>query len=823
MAGNWNPLAPAGLGLEWEATREYLMPVAKSVAPFGQRLRSTAAQTVTGLRMRATVDSAVSQPLMTLVDVYPEASIIAGAVTTAYYLPSGDITAGSDIGAGDWERVGGATTNLYLSIDDMPSVPPADSDYIGVNNGIGTPSGYNVHVGSGAHPLTSRILRLSIVAVHKTNPSPDNGNLPFQYRLWYVPTTTTYTPPNAAFSVNAYGGMVTIDCGEINPVTMLPWSPADVREFAVGGDWGLRVESVGNANTNPIVWAMALKVEYVTENRAAIGTWERDPAVGDYVDTDALVSLNTGTGVLAANWAKPSSGDFVYVWRAAHAPMVTGSDVLADDVLWHAAGADLAPVLDAQYPPVSGMAGAVVPVSETGRVASAFAGDLKRAAVLGIEISGPAFSDDSQPYELGLAQLLGVTSADANGVAQRLRQSSGGPLSYLGVRFLVVPPATGSTTLTVTVNRVSDGVQMGGSLVLTAAAVRALTSLGGTDAKRVEGFLSSGATLVSGTQYELRFVASGSDVWYLLAPESHTSLAGNTYAGSTDSAREGGSTYTDRDIEAVLLVQPSAPAGFGAAVDPEDLYAEPAHGCRPRSYNVVDLTWTPTALGSAFLRYEVERQDPDTSAWHLVATIDTEATATWSDEEMPRNRGVSYRLRVIATTLAFSDWATAGPVIAETEGAELILTSNHRPDLRVVMNYDPDAAFDFPDGDADELYPIHGGDGYLVFSDPEDRGVATQYRMVVFHADASKVRPSDGAGNLIGHKAMWEPLRRITRALFRDDGSGTIPYVAVCDLYGNVTYAYVKLGTGRNRQPADRYHVDLTATPLQAYPTPTDV
>ena len=91
-------------------------------------------------------------------------------------------------------------------------------------------------------------------------------------------------------------------------------------------------------------------------------------------------------------------------------------------------------------------------------------------------------------------------------LGQRVTPASG--QTYLGVRFVVSPPATGNPTLTVTVNRVSDSVQMGGTFTITADAVRALPA-GIAGWRYVTGFLSSGAALIAGTAYEIRVTTIG--------------------------------------------------------------------------------------------------------------------------------------------------------------------------------------------------------------------------------------------------------------------------------------------------------------------------
>ena len=148
---------------------------------------------------------------------------------------------------------------------------------------------------------------------------------------------------------------------------------------------------------------------------------------------------------------------------------------------------------------------------------------------------------------------------------------------------------------------------------------------------------------------------------------------------------------------------------------------------------------------------------------------------------------MKYRARVVATTAAFSDWVETTWVQAESYGAELIFTSNGRPDLTVVVDYEPEVGTDFPDHEDDEVVPIYGGDRALVFINPRDRGLEKSYRLIVSAAH----RPCDDYGRPLPDDKVWEPLRNITRAV-------DIAYVCVLDASGNRAFVHVTLSRGQH-------------------------
>lgn len=795
MANNWGPHAPGALGLEWWPTFGGTQPIAQNTAGFVQQLRSTVAETIGALRLAVASDPANASPFFMLVDVIEagdEFPVAPGAHSTVSYAPNLD----EDIG--NWLTNAAGAVNLWARIDDPVTYPPTGTDYIRHRNA--TASAYRCSVGSAAFPLAARVLRLSVESVI----SLDTAGSDFTPRLvgftlYHDPSSTTYQIPGNTYTATAFtpNKVLSISCGEVNPLTERPWSAADVREFD-NGDWQLRVNtSGGSATGGAAVHSLSLKVEYIpTDNRAAVGIYNRPAgALPLVIETDEVVQPD-GAGDWAVNWTKPVTGDFLFIPRWGRASMVELGATPGNDLGWYTGYQDLGPggnPAGVSFPVVPGMVGDVITPTSVGLMSEAFDGSSRRAARLVLRTTAPADSNDSQPYLNRFDSTLFRTVHSAQTIGQRITPNSS--QSYLGVRFVVQPPTTGDTVLTARVHRVSDDAAMSGPFTITASEARALPDIGG-GLRYVEGFFDSAGALVSGTQYEARLStnAVSPSGWVVILPfasgASGPTYAGGSGTGSGDSARLNGlagSSLTDQDAMITLLIQPTAPAAAEALVMKRTL-AGGGMLCTPEAVDHIVVEWTATTLASAFDRYEVERLDDDgTGEWRSVAVVTSAETENrFADWETPRGLAVKYRVRVVANTAAFSAWTETQWAKAEAYGAELIFTSNARPDLTVVVDYEPEVATEFPDHDDDEVVPVYGADFALTFINPRDRGIINTYRLIIHAAG----RPCDDYGRPLPDNDVWDPIRAITRAV-------DIPYVVVLDATGNRELCHVTLGRGQ--------------------------
>ncbi len=804
---NWNPHATTSLGQEWFPTIPKSYPIARSQPSLAFQLRSLAAETIGALRLGVGSNPAVTDRIFTIVDIYQTGQEVPGPVLVAEYPPNNDQT------IGNWTTDSGGVVNLFASIDDAVVYPPspAPGDYIRHLSGSATP--YRCDVASAGFPATARVLRVTIIAVIGMVAFGSNAFV--EFTLFHAPSSTVYAPPGNIIYTNGLTPpfVIAIDCGEINPQTLLPWTPADIQSFD-SGTWHMRVLSAGTGGNGPIVTSMALRVSYLnTENRVAAATWRRPAgAVTSPVATDALVTLPSG----AANWAKADATDYLYVPRAARDILVSGSAPVANDITWLAAQQDLGasgspPGLS--YPPPTGMASSVLTTDTHGLVTSPFVGELVVAPRIVLRTTAPADSADSQPYVRDSSTTVERQLTAAQQVGQRL--TSGATANYQLVRFVVAPPTdtTINPTLTVRIRRVSDSVQFGSDLIFTADQIRALGEITGSGGFRyVQGVLSTVAALVSGTQYEIQLIVSAG-TWKSLMPAG-TGAGGVTFGGTTDFARlgtiAGGSSLTEQDMAIVLLQQPTAPATNVATVIAEPMDLDGCF-CSAKDVDQIVVDWAATALGGSWARYEIERQADGGDGFHPVWQITSaEALSVWTDREPPMDRPVQYRVRVVSTASAFSGWRYSDWVTAASRGPEMVFTSNHAPALQVVYERQPGTGFEFIDHQSDTLYRIQGADYQVAFIDPRRHGTRQTFSVIANFAR----QPSDNLARLLNMDDVWEPLVAITRAV-----GTTIPYVCVRQRNGAVLYAHVELANGREDQPGNRYIVDAVCTRVAKVPT----
>lgn len=805
-----NPSYPAAIGHEWMPSVARAFAIAQGQPAPVSRIRSLAAENIGGIRFAVGSTPSVTSRAFVVWDIYEEGDEAFQTVEVQEPAPILDEV------IGNWTTNAGGVVNLFARIDDAVVYPPIGTDYI--RQIVGGASAYRCSVDSSGFPAGARVLRVSVACVIGLVALGSSAFV--EIGLYHEPTATPYTPPGGIIYTN---GLIPnapqyINCGEINPVTLLPWTPADIASFD-SGDWHLRFVGAGTGANGPIVTAAALRVSYLaTENRVAVATWRRPAgAVAQVVNSDALVPMPAGTGA----WAAANAQNYLYVPRIASDRLVGGDAPVANDITLLAAQQDLGalgnPAGLVAAPYAGPVAMALRSYDTHGQLSAPFTADLVAAPRIVLRTTAPADSASSLPYVRDSSATVVRPLHSGQQVGQRYTTSTG-PRTYLGVRALVKPPVSADGTLTVRVLRVSDSVQFGGTLVVTADEVRALPEIVGSGGFRyLEGFLSSGAVLATATQYEAQMIVTtpSTDPWSVLALNA-TGAGGQSFGGTTDFARlgtiAGGSSLTEQDLVLILLEQPAAPATAVATVR-----AQPQDGdgcwCSIKEVDQVEVDWATTALTSSFARYEIEREIDDGrgAGFELVWTITAEATSIWWDYEAPMDRASRYRVRVVSTASAFSDWTETDWVVPRSRGPEVVFTSNHSPGLQVVYEHDPSTDFDFLDHETDELLPIYGADYQVAFIDPNDRGVAETLGLVVNFGR----QPSDNLARPLNMADVFRPLRAITRA------AGTeIPYVCVKHSSGVVLYASVRLGRGRRQMPGQRWTVPATITPVTGVPIP---
>lgn len=807
---NWNPNADV-LGNEWMATRGHTHGVYSGEAGREQRLPSTVAETINSIKLSATINPNLRAETYTVLDVIPEGAEDQPLFTGVWLPPTSDVSINS------WRTNTGGATNLFQTLDDDTNLwgwsgAPANADWI--ENGVGF-NIYECQVGAtdfhtGGSLVNSRIGWVAVSAIL-------GANTGFRkMRVAIVINGVEYRPGGGGdVDVHAFGAVNNFEYGELNPATLKPWLPADIAQFRPGGNSKIRLNSWESSFLHfPKIYAVALTVFYLpTENRVAAGVWKRPLAIaGDQlinVTTNSLISLPSG----AAGWSKPSGTNHLYLWRQAATPALYGA-VNANDVRWNGIFQDLGSVgqpagivypLTASGtvpPPSTVLASQMVTYDHLGRQSDVFVGDNEAAYGIALVRSDAAISVDSQPYRLDVSDLESVTSTQKLGQ----RVVPGSSLSWIGVRLMLIPPASGDPTLTVAVHRVSDGVQMGGTFTITAATARALPSAEGW--RYITGFLSSGASLVSGTAYEIRLTSTAGGDW--LAAVLDSSLGSTaSFGGSTSGAFIGSTHFPDRELVVTMTRQPDPPTGAGAAITNvavttfSDVAITVPH---------VAVSWTAPAsgMGAGFARYEIERQVAS-GAWQLVAKVINAGVLAWTDRTAPRNMAASYRIRAVGIDGRFSAWATSAPVTPTETRPMLVLASNHRTDLyfvhlhEIVNSGDGETVYPILSTGGDETYKIHGADYQVVFIEAEDRGVGWRTRV--------SLRQTTSA---VKGMARFDALVDLTRAL-------DIPYVCAVDHQGNHILGHVAVNEGVQTQPDYGYTAQLVITPTHTAPVAVEV
>lgn len=601
---DWNPNFPAVLGPEWLPTVGSTARVREPHPGWMQRFHSTTAETIDHVRLGAALTPAERARVWTLAEIIPTNGLTPDEPTVVNLFPTG-----TDI-FGTWRTLTGSSSNLHGQL-----TGPLEWPGPVMNTGIRDTTGFATYrawvdaadFGSGGQYQNARICRVAVVAVAA---AAGGGFRPFLIELQRE--STVFSPGGGSvIQLHGFGAVWTRTWGELNPSAGRPWLPSDIADFGNNGPWTVRVRSLqASAANRPTVYALALQVTLLpVENRSAVAVWHRPEQVGagfQPVETQPFISLPDG----GSGWAKPANEDLVLWWRQARAPSMHQDSVVASDVRWMLSEQDLGPggtppgpvypLTDSGWPPAPDgvLAGDSVGYDGMGLPTAEFQPRMRRAAAFALVDDGDDVSPDSQPYQMGLLDLVDLTPGQR--VGQLVTPTA--PVTLLTARMVVIPsPLPGGGTLTIAVHRVSDGVRMGGVLAVGIGVIRNLPR--GTGGLRyVEGHLTQPAELEQGVQYEIRASVSFGQ-WMAFMPNAD---AGPDQAFG-DGALIGGTLHPNRTLLVNLLAQPDPPRDLTA-----DIIAVPTTNrpCSVPSVEHVEVTWdTPEVpLGQGFARYDLERQ-----------------------------------------------------------------------------------------------------------------------------------------------------------------------------------------------------------------------
>lgn len=191
------------------------------------------------------------------------------------------------------------------------------------------------------------------------------------------------------------------------------------------------------------------------------------------------------------------------------------------------------------------------------------------------------------------------------------------------------------------------------------------------------------------------------------------------------------------------------------------------------------ITWTATALGALFSRYEIQRND--TGTYVDIAYIATEATVRFDDYEARRNTSTQYRMRVLRTDGSYSAYTTPSAGVNDYEvGCTLCFTTNElAPANYVEANDEPPRKYNFPE--RSQTLEMYGRNNAVSFTATEAEGDDFTVRLLLYGTfDDTDGTVTAATAALIGRNA-FEAIRALSRA--------NCSYVCVLDSDGNRWYS----------------------------------
>lgn len=762
---NWNP-DPTVLGLQLRpdaAGLEVIETMGKGVRT---RLASSVAETVNTVVINTPFGNATNDAIVAC-DIYPSADT---AVRTGQqffqYVPNGDVLNTT------WQKnPGGATTNLWQNVDEDPVNPNLDDSIIEPTRVVGRSIRFNVNSAgfNSAKRIVNVSLRLRIFggAVRAS--------------LVHVPSNVRTATLSTGSNMTSSPRLVDLNFGEICPWTNRPWRAADIQAF---DDPAVACVAIARDDTSgglvvPQIYACAIRVECWDEKRVAYGV-----ATPNSADTVSFGIVKVADGT--TGWAKPASGTFDFVVRPVRGMIDAPKPYVR--MGW----------VEGEMPAGSGLFGSSV-ASVMGNGLVNTTGTLRptrhTALVLGL---ASGFSVDGNEY------------ATLSEFAPSMKQILVPPANqtYGAVAAIVKPPADVNTmqVLTFTVRRSSDNVVMGAGVTMTRAELTRFGERLRNGWWLIHRVLGAPAVLVGGTSYRIE-VTGGAD-WRVATPTGKNEHGQAGYGGTAEYVDWFGQTGA-RDAAMTLATVPATLTGLAANAVAQPMVT-PATDC-PTFDQVpfARITWDGSGLGAAFARYEVERFDPVTNAWHLIAAPTDISVTMVDDHEARFGVETSYRVRQVRQDGTPSAWAGSVGTVALTldpgEGVcGLWFSVNERPSLNLaymdVYGSTPATrAWTFLDASTTTLTPYYQRDYQVAHRPTERRGVQFSRRLLVNAFSAA--RPS---------------MRVFDR--IRDLSVADVSAVCVRDHEGNRWWTAMAVADGEWTQPGDLAHVNVTLTEVADEP-----
>lgn len=666
MALDWDPTS-GRLGLDWPVIAQRGTRLDHSQRAVAAHMPSTVTETVTGVYTY--FERLIGTPTV-VCDVYDPATPT-GALTTVAYVPNEDVAAGISAGTGAINGTPAATPNLFQNIDEAYGTL-GDTTYIdfaGAVAGSTMTYGFRVNsaagLGAGSQAVSSVKVRLAagVVLSAGATASISVHYTPNGTTFYPMGTTQTYSYPGFIFSGVEFTSTT-------SPVTGVAWSETEVQAFDSTA-W-FRVTVTHSTSDFTRLYQADAYVEY-----------RNHPLVASI---SALVATEGWTAfTFSSSLSKVNGTPWRWVFRRA----LTSS------------GSAVIPSLDSGAAMPAGLASYHPTIDSAGTVTAW--GDVETPVLPLLMVVGGVAGPDSQPYKA----LIKSPVDTAHNVVQEITVTGGPTVGWLTVPAAAATAAGPAAALVGEVF-VTGGAKQGGSVTFGTELVEDAP----LTVRALDGTMASTAALAN-VQHDVKWTCSAptGEGWVVsVLDRGSDPISGDarTFGGTTDRGEVDGAESNNIDVATVIGTVPTAPAGFTATPSTSGV-----------GHNV--LAWTATALGGSFDRYEIEREEPD-GTWRRIATIDTEATATWNDERTRRGASTveNYRIRVRHTNGTVSLPSTADTAANVTTGSYLIVGANSSLSRAVAINM-PGVGFS---RGRDRVEDARYGNRYVtVTSAPQDRGI----------------------------------------------------------------------------------------------------
>lgn len=732
------------IGLEWKPARANPVSLSRSQL-IGVTMLSSATENIATVVPRIVNSS--GSPVQIGCDIYDLANPMNDTQHWSMVLPTSN--AANGIG---WSKKSGSTVsaydaNAYTFINEISSTadPTAFQAldnraliYTGLAAGASTSyvmfhgSGTVYDGDTGVSGATLSGQRVSAVEVVVVTHGQDEGGTTIDGALQIG--GTRYGSDYGSFLVQKGTGFQRLRFRwNTNPATGHQWTAADAVALTdnVTDRFGVGIISKKQTGTFA-VHSVAIQFLCQTERRIRVGYATAPPSSSSWLP---FTMVSPDAEVTAA-WPKVSAHTYAVVFY------LTGTGGTAA-----LSAMDSANVAGHSTDTLTGWTGLLVPSYNLVRSAAESAWTWAPSMLM--ITSGATTSPDVQPYIISAGTAVG---AGTNRQTMTMTGTFGGITTVLRA---TAPTAdltitVGSQTATVTAAEVPSDGQF--HLVT--------TRLGATATNPAFiGFSSAG------TGWEVILSSVGAT-----GESGYTSTAAT--ASSSGSATWAGTALTFSDVIATIQTVPTAPTSLTATLGSRTNTTAP---CGPTTIKHAHLDWSDTSLGALFSAYELQRRNPDGVTWDTIAFVTAEAQSVWNDQGARRGVVERYRVRVIRSDMAVSDWTATATITVTTDStADWIFASNVLPNAAVAYQEDGDQmprTFAPANANAAVTHLIEGSRYPTVFQPTEGRSDIFTVPLLIA-LDQGAVDPT-----VIG-RAAFQPLLDLIQA---DEP----PHIDVLDGRGN--------------------------------------